>query len=237
MSTSILPISSSTVDYDGTNSTASQLSVFNNILGQLQQAIGSGNLTTTQTLLNAIESISPSSVTQSNALGTFLSSVATALNDGNATEAQSALSTYQSATSQSAASSSTTPATSTQAASASVIAANLIKSQLQLSLVTSLLSPSTIGGTNSTASASDANTLNNFLTAAYGQNSDSSTNLTGSANSTGSTNSASGSGSTSLTPYDTLISSIQASLAAGDGTITPALAYLQASGNFVNTTV
>jgi hypothetical protein len=32
-----------------------------------------------------------------------------------------------------------------------------------------------------------------------------------------------------------LVSSIQASLAAGNGTITPALAYLQASGNFVNT--
>jgi hypothetical protein len=93
MSTSaILPISS--IDFGSSSATASQQSVFNGLLSQLQQAIGSGDLTSSQTLLNAIDALSPSSPTGSTPLGTFLTSVGSALNDGRVAEAQSALATY-----------------------------------------------------------------------------------------------------------------------------------------------
>jgi len=233
MSTSaILPISSP--DFNATSSTAPQQTVFNNLLNQLQQAVGSGDLTTTATLLNAIDSLSPSSATSSTPLGTFLTSLGSALNAGSVSEAQSALSTYQSATPATTAASTSTAGTSETAAQ---IAAGLIQSQIQLNLVTTLLNPST--SSSSSSSSSGLNGLLSVLSEAYPDTSSSagaassssaSGSSTSGANSTSATNSTS-----SSTPYDTLVSSIQASLGAGNGTITPALAYLQASGNFVNT--
>ena len=89
MSTSaILPISSP--DFGATSATASQQTVFNNLLNQLQQAVGSGDWTTTATVLNAVNSLSPSSASSSTPLGTFLTNLGTALNDGSVAEAQSA---------------------------------------------------------------------------------------------------------------------------------------------------
>ena len=233
MSTSaIAPISS--IDFDSTSATASQQSVFDSLLSQLQQSIGTGNLTTSQTLLNAVEALSPSSASAQNPLGVFLTSLTTALKDGSVSEAQSTLATYQSN------SAIATPVTSTTntSATAAAITANLVQSQLQLSLVTTLLGPNSSFGsdstnTSSTPSDSSANSLIGILNAAYGTGS-------GSSSSTANTPS-SGAGTTpvtptsSTTPYDTLLSSIQASLAAGHGALTPALAYLQATGNFVNT--
>jgi len=52
----ILPVSS--IDF---SATTSQQTAFNNLLNQLQQAVGKGDLTTTGTLLNALDSLSPSS--------------------------------------------------------------------------------------------------------------------------------------------------------------------------------
>jgi hypothetical protein len=222
----ILPISS--IDFGGASATASEQSVFSNLLNQLQQAVGTGNLTTSATLLNAIESLSPSSKSGNTPLGAFLTSLGEALNDGSATEAQSALATYQSTTPADTAPAASSASTS---ASAAQISAGLIQSQIQLSLVTALLGPgSSFGSTASAGTSNPANSSSNsvnsllgLLQAAYPSGSGS-----GSASSTPATS--------SVTPYDTLVSSIQASLAGGHGTITPALAYLQASGNFVNTT-
>jgi len=227
MSTSaIVPVTG--IDFGSSSATASQQSVFNNLLNQLQQSIGTGDLTTSATLLNALEALSPSAASGSNPLGAFLTSLGTALNDGSVSEAQSALSTYQSA-----APAATAPAaaasTSTTAAN---IAAGLIQSQIQLNLVSTLLGPaSSLGGTAAAApsTSNSVNSLIGILNAAYGSG-DSSTS-----NASGSTSSTAGVSGSSLTPYDTLVSSIQASLAGGNGTITPALAYLQAAGNFVNT--
>ena len=231
MSTSaIAPITG--IDFDSSSATASQQTVFNNLLNQLEQAIGSGNLNGTATLLNAVNALSPSAASSSTPLGTFLTGVGAALNDGSAGEAQNALATYQNAT----------PATSTPAAAntsttAANIAAGLIQSQIQLNLVTSLL-----GSANSAGSASDSSSngslssLLSVLSEAYPADGSSSSSSTSSA---GSSSDASGTlapgAATSTTPYDTLVSSIQASLAGGNGTLTPALAYLQATGNFVNT--
>jgi hypothetical protein len=93
MSTSpIIPISG--FDFGATSATASQQTVFNNLLNQLEQSVGSGDLTTTATLLNAIDTLSPSSTSASTPLGTFLTNLGTALNDGSVSEAQSALATY-----------------------------------------------------------------------------------------------------------------------------------------------
>lgn len=228
MSTSaIAPISS--IDFDSTNATASQQSVFDSLLSQLQQSIGSGNLTNTQTFLNAVEALSPSSASAKSPLGTFLTSLTTALKDGSVSEAQSALATYQSN------GTTATPATSTTStsATAAAIAANLVQSQLQLSLVTTLLGPDSSFGSNasSTPSDSSANSLIGILNAAYGTGSNSSN----SSSSTGASTPSVPSTTPSATPYDTLVSSIQASLAGGHGALTPALAYLQATGNFVNT--
>lgn len=225
MSTSaIVPVTG--IDFDGSSATASQQTVFNSLLNQLQQAVGTGNLTTSATLLNAIEALSPSAASGSNPLGAFLTSLGTALNDGSATEAQNALATYQSAT---PASTTPTTATANTSATAANIAAGLIQSQIQLSLVTTLLNPAS---NSSSSSNNSVSSLLSILTAAYPEsgNSSSSAASSNSSTPTSGTNTV-----TSSTPYDTLVSSIQASLAGGNGTITPALAYLQASGNFVNT--
>jgi len=227
MSTSaIVPVTG--IDFGSSSATASQQSVFNNLLNQLQQSIGTGDLTTSATLLNALEALSPSAASGSNPLGAFLTSLGTALNDGSVSEAQSALSTYQSAAPAAA-----TPAAATSTSTtAANIAAGLIQSQIQLNLVSTLLGPaSSLGGTAAAApsTSNSVNSLIGILNAAYGSG-DSSTS-----NASGSTSSTAGVSGSSLTPYDTLVSSIQASLAGGNGTITPALAYLQAAGNFVNT--
>jgi hypothetical protein len=238
--TAILPISS--IDFGSSTATASQQSVFNGLLNQLQQAIGSGDLTSSQTLLNAIDALSPSSPASSTPLGTFLTSVGSALNDGSVAEAQSALATYQSATPAAApASTSTTDSSAT----AAQIAANLIQSQNQLNLVTALLGPNSALATGSTTASSDTSatdSLIGILNAAYGSSSSGSSSSSSSSSAAAGTSGTSGTSTTSATetsstPYDALVSSIQASLAAGNGTITPALAYLQASGNLVNTSV
>jgi hypothetical protein len=234
MSTSaIVPING--IDFGATSATASQQTVFSNLLNQLQQAVGNGDLTTSATLLNAIDALSPSSASASSPLGTFLTSLGTALNDGSLSEAQSALSTYQSATPAATSPAAASTNTSTTAAN---IAAGLIQSQIQLNLVATLLGPSSsLGGSASTASSSNsANSLIGILNAAYGAGDSSSTSSSNGASSSVSSSTPVASAS-SATPYDTLVSSIQASLAGGNGTITPALAYLQASGNFVNTSV
>ena len=227
MSTSaIVPVTG--IDFGASIATASQQSVFSNLLNQLQQAIGSGDLTTTATLLNAIDTLSPTSATGSNPLGTFLSSLGTALNDGSVSEAQSALATYQSATPASTSQAASTTNTSTTAAN---IAAGLIQSQIQLNLVTTLLNPAASSSSSSNGSLSG---LLSILAEAYPANGSSSPGASNASSSTASGSSTSAT-EASTTPYDTLVSSIQASLAGGNGTITPALAYLQASGNFVNT--
>lgn len=237
MSTSaILPVSS--IDFGSSSATASQQTVFNNLLNQLQQAVGTGDLTTSATLLNAIEALSPSSASASNPLGTFLTSVGTALNDGSVSEAQSALTAYQSASTTAATAPATAANTSTTAAE---IAAGLIQSQIQFNLVTTLLNPSAASSNSSNSSSnSTLSGLLNVLSEAYPEDGSTSTSATASSSSTAATEGSASSTSattSSSTPYDTLVSSIQASLAGGNGTITPALAYLQASGNFVNTTV
>ena len=231
MSTSaIAPISS--IDFDSTSATASQQSVFDSLLSQLQQSIGSGNLTNVQTFLNAVEALSPSSASAQNPLGVFLTSLTTALKDGSVSEAQSALATYQSNNTTAAPAASTTGTSATAAA----IATNLVQSQLQLSLVTTLLGPNSSFGSDSassTSSDSSANSLIGILNAAYGTGDSSSSNT--SSTPSGGAGAPPVTATSSTTPYDTLLSSIQASLAAGHGALTPALAYLQATGNFVNT--
>jgi hypothetical protein len=232
MSTSpILPAPA--IDYAASSATPPQQTVFNNLLQQLEQAIDGGDLTTSQTLFNALTALSPSASSASNPLGVFLTSLNTALNDGSPTEAQSALSTYLSTNP-----STTTPAATSSAdtsATASTIANNLVLSQIQLNLVTSLLGPGgadNLSSSNSSDSSSNStNALISLLNAAYPPAGAASTS--GSAGSPAATAASAG----TPAPYDTLVSSIQSSLAAGNGTITPALAYLQASGNFVNTSV
>jgi hypothetical protein len=233
MSTSaILPVSS--IDYGSSSATASQQTVFNNVLGRLEQSIGDGDLAGSQTLLNAVEALSPSSAGGSNALGTFLDGVGAALNDGSVSEAQSALAAYQSATA------SSTPATPTSTSgssgtSAAGVAAGLVLSQIQLSLVSSLL-----GGGDSSSSDSSSNTLGsllNILNAAYGSGSGSGSGSgTGTASGTGSGSAA---GETlavsSSSPYDALVSAIQSSLSAGTSPASTALAYLSPTGNYVDT--
>ena len=228
MSTSaILPISSP--DFGATSATASQQTVFSNLLNQLQLAVGSGDWTTTATLLNAVNAISPSSASSSTPLGTFLTNLGTALNDGSASEAQSALATYQSATPASTASA-TTPSATPQQTLASV-ESQLIQSENQALLSAAFQGLSSSSQSSSSSSSNSLDSLYSLLNEAYGTGSSSR-----SSSSTSASSSTSGTDSTSSsTPYDALVSSVQASLAGANGALTPALAYLQASGNFVNT--
>ena len=227
----ILPLSS--IDFNSTTATPSEQTVFQNILSQLEQSVSNGDLTTAQSLLNTVNALSPSSASQNNALGTFLTSLSTAIGDGSTTEASNALTTYQNASSTTASTSTSAAATSATSAraTAAAIASELIQSQNQLLLDTAFknLAVSAQSSSSSPGSTtSGANSLYSLLNAAYG-------NLGSSSSASSSASSTSGTSSTSTTPYDTLVSSIQSSLASGDGTLTPALAYLQASGNFVNT--
>jgi len=220
----ILPVSA--VDFNNSSSSPSQQTVFNNLLNQLTQTINGGDLTNAGTFYNALISLSPSSASGTSALGTFFSSLASALNDGSGTEAQAALSTYQSQVPASTASS-TTPAAST-GATAAKIATGLIMSQIQASTVTTLLAA--IRGTPATTSSSSPqNYLMNILNAAYPPG--------GASSSSSSTSGTSGSSSadTTASPYDTLVSAIQSNLAAGTDPTSTALTYLSSAGNFVNT--
>lgn len=233
MSTSAI-VPAPSPDFGASSATASQQTVFNNLLNQLQQAVGSGDLTTTATLLNAIEALSPSSASSSTPLGTFLTSLGSALNDGSVGEAQNALFTYQSAAPAATPAAASTTGTSATAAG---IAAGLIQSQIQLNLVTTLLNPS--ASSSNSSSNGGLSGLLNVLAEAYpasGSAASSSSSSSASSSSSSAGEASATSATNSATPYDTLVSSIQASLAGGDGTLTPALAYLQASGNFVNTT-
>jgi hypothetical protein len=143
-------------------------------------------------------------------------------------EAQSALATYQSATPASTRSAVSTTKTSITAAN---IAAGLIPSPIQLNLVPTLLNPP---ASSSNSSNNSLNGLLNFLAEAYPADGSSTFRASSTPSSAPSSSSTSAT-EASATSYDTLVSSIQAGLAGGNGTITPALAYLQASGNFVNT--
>ena len=160
-------------------------------------------------------------------LATFLASVSTALTNGSASQAQAALATYQNATPASSTAAPTPSPTANPNAVAEQIAASLIQNENQLLLVNALDNPNT-SATSSTASSTSASSLIGILNAAYPSSGTPST--AGTAATTSATEA-----TTSGSPYDALVSSIQASLAAGNGTITPALAYLQAAGNFVNT--
>lgn len=222
MSTSaILPVSS--IDYGASGATASQQNVFRSVLNQLQQAISGGNLGSTQTFLTAVNELSPSSATSQTSLGAFLSSVASAIGSGSISAAQSALTTYQASASASSASSppaSTASIVADSVPTANAIAEGLILSQIQLSLIASLLGASSAGSVPTDTSATNAiNGVSSILSAAYPA-----TNTSSAANNT----------TTTASPYDTLVQAIQSSLAAGQGTANPALAYLSSTGNFVN---
>jgi hypothetical protein len=225
----ILPISStfSSPDYGSSSATASQLSVFNNLLNQLQRAAGSGNIDQTAGLLNAVEAISPSSAGAQSALGNFLTSLGTAVNDNSSSEAQAALATYQNAT---PASTSSTPASTSTSSTAAQIAAGLVQGQLQLSEVTSLLSSAT-GAASSGGSSSDSSqsSLCSLLSAAYPQSGSSSSSSTASNGIT-----TDPTAKTATSPYETLVAALQANLAGNGSAGSTALAYLQSSGNFVN---
>jgi hypothetical protein len=224
MSTSAV-IPRTSADFGASSASPSQQSVFQGLISQLEQSISGGDLTVSQTYLNAIEAASPSSAGADTALGTFLTSVGSALDDGSVSEAQSALTAYLSASPTTQSTSSTTSTDSSSSAVA--IASGLVLSQVQLNLVSSQFgvdSPSTDTGTDS--SSSSLGSLLNILNAAYGSDEGSSSNTSSSATSTS---------ATSASPYDALVSAIQSSLAEGSGIANPELAYLNSTGNFVNT--
>jgi hypothetical protein len=217
MSTSAI-IPTLSADFGVSSSTAAQQSVFQVLISQLEQSIDGGDLTTSQTLLNAIDALSPSSASADSALGTFLTSVSKALEDGSVGEAQSALSAYQNATPPQ--SGSVAPAADS-GDSPGAIASGLVLSQVQLNLVSSLLGNGPSNQPDSSSSTLDS--LLNILNAAYSSGNGSADGASSPANST--------------SPYDALVSAIQSSVASGSGTANPALAYLGSTGNFVDTAV
>ena len=220
-SLAISPVAS--VDYGSAAASTSQQGVLQSLIQQLQQSISNGDLANTQTYLNAVESLSPSSAAGNNALGSFLTAVGTATSDGSVSEAQSALAAYQSATSTAPAS---TDPTGTATVTASSVANGLVLSKLQLSLVSSLL-----GGNTDSSSAEGSTTLSqsllNILNAAYGS---SDTPAGASAGSSGA-----GTAIQSSTPYDALVSAIQSSLSAGTSPASALLDYLSPTGTFLDT--
>lgn len=221
---SIPPVSSvsSGVELAANNSPGLQQAAFNNLLSRLQQAISAGNLSSSKSLLNALDALPPRGVSEITALTKFLSGVGAALASGNVEAAQSALSDYQASTAQVVASTpspvaSTSPSSDVTSA-ANTIAGSLVQSQLQLNLVSALLLPPGSNSPSSGAATDSVNSLIAFLNTAYGNG-----NAASSASATA-----------AQSPYDTLVSALKANLAAGISTAGPALAYLQSKGSLVS---
>jgi len=103
------------------------------LVSQLEKSISSGNLDTTQTILQSIEKRSPASTGTSDPLSAFLNSVASAVKDKSTTEAKTALSTYQAAIAPPAKPAITTNDEST------VIGKALLQDSLTLNIVTRAL--------------------------------------------------------------------------------------------------
>ncbi len=209
----ILPISSvtSSVDFAATSSLGGQQMAFNNLLSRLQQAISAGNLTSSKSLLNALDALPPTGVSETAALSKFLAGVGSALAGGNLEQAQNALSSYQAETRTTAISSSPE-----FGKSAAVIANDLVQSQLQMNLVSALMTPPGSLASTSSFTADSVSSLVSLLNNAYGTTDSSSAAATG------------------QSPYDTLVSALKANLAAGISTAGPALAYLQSKGCLVS---
>jgi hypothetical protein len=217
MSTPAIPPISS-ITFASSSATGSQQSVFNELLDQLEQALTKGDLSTSETLMNALNSLSPGSQGTS-AVNSFLTSVGSAIQSGSVSQAQSVLATYLSAARTSATSGGGAAASPGTSATATTIASGLVQSQIQLSMVTSLLAASTsqANGVIASGGSSSGNSINSMmgiLNAAFGS-ADSSTS--------------------SASPYDVLVASIQTQLSAGSNVAGTALSYLESSGNLVNT--
>ena len=269
MSTSaVLPISAAApVDYNSASASTAQQAVFNSVLNQLQQSVASGDLPSSQTLLNAVSAISPSASSGTAPLATFLSNLSTAISSDSISDAQNALITYQtSAASTSSSDSLSLIPTANTAQEAAQITARVVKNASQL-FVDTHPKPAPLPSKDASSDNPTVSNLMTMLNAAYPTtnpaipsssatplNSVSATNPIHSAspanfpntsaspsdspaapNPASNASAAETSSPSSSTPYDTLVSSIQASLAGGRGAITPAIAYLQAAGNFVNT--
>ena len=213
----ILPVSSvvSTINYTSTGNASAPQTAFDSLLSQLQTAISAGDLTSSQSLLHALDAISPTSPAQNSALGALLSGVGSALENGSFTDAQAALATYLNATSSSA----NLRAASSPAQSATTnptFESSQVQSQLQLNLVQALLLPPGSNAPSGAAANDSVSSLVAFLNTAYG-------------------NGESSAGATSAqSPYETLVSALKANLAAGIRTAGPALAYLQSKGSLVS---
>ena len=67
------------------------------LVSQLEKSISSGNLDTTQTILQSIKALPPPRAGTSDPLSAFLNSVGTAVKDKSTSEAETALNTYQAA--------------------------------------------------------------------------------------------------------------------------------------------
>jgi len=224
MSTSaILPVTASTPIYNlaSQSITPAQQAVFDSVLARFKQALSAGDLNTSKVLLDTLTTLSPPIPGSSTVLDVFLSSVGKALAAGSIQDAQQALKTYQA--SQAAAPITPAPSSGAANSTAATVAASLIQNQLHKQLVQALLSQASdtitaAGASQKQKSSNPIDSLVDLIHTVYGTgNSNTDTAL-------------------SNTPsYDSLIATLQASLSAGHGTLTPALAYLQVAGNFVNT--
>jgi ribosomal protein S20 len=133
---------------------SSQASV-DTLVSQLEKSISSGNLDTTQTILQSIKSLAPASTETSSPLSDFLKSVSTAVKDGSTSEAETAMSTYEAAIAEPP-----KPPVSTDAEK-SAINKQLQEDKLTLNLIKMTIDPQngTTATSNSSASTTDSNTL------------------------------------------------------------------------------
>jgi len=131
------------------------------LVSQLEDSISSGNLKSTQTILQSIKSIAPSDIGKSDPLGTFLTSVSTAVKDKSTSEAKAALATYKVAITQPSDSSGISNAEKT------AIAKQLMEDKLTLSVVKMTLEPqdttTTSGSSTSTSTDSTKTTVDSSL--------------------------------------------------------------------------
>jgi hypothetical protein len=159
---SIAPISSMT-QFQVFGAPPSPPQSVSTMVSQLEKSISSGNLDTTQALLQSIESRSPASTGTSNPLSDFLASVATAVKDSSTTEAKTALATYQAAIA-----APTKPAATTNDESV-VIGKELLQDSLTLNIVTRALDTVNTTATTSNSSTSTDGVSTVFTTTSGGK--------------------------------------------------------------------
>jgi hypothetical protein len=178
MSISSIASASSILNFQDLAAPAAPKASVTTLVSQLEKSISSGNLNTTQTILQSIKALPPSGAGTSDALSAFLKSVGTAVKDNSTSEAEAALTTYQAATAP-------PPPPASTDAEKSAVGKQLLDDKLTLTLVKMTIEPQN-GATATSNSSTGATGSSTDSTGTTGSSALSTSSLTTGGYTTGS---------------------------------------------------